>query len=304
MTSERLHIRVATRASALALRQVEEVQEALECRGHSVEIVSVQTRGDADGRPFSQMEGQGFFTKAVQEVVLSGDADLAVHSYKDLPSAQVVGLEVAAVPHRADPRDVLLIRSEHFEPGAEHFPLKPFTRVGTGAARRRAQLLDLRADLELADMRGNVPTRIDKLRSGEVEAIVVAAAGLKRLGLDLFDVKLVVLHPRTFVPAPAQGALALEVRRGDDLLASILTDLHDPRGYRAVAAERGLLSMFQGGCQLALGAHATLEGGLVTLNAWYEGEYVVVEDPTPEGAAMLAYDAFGRPKPNLPNGAE
>ena len=298
MTSERGHIRIASRTSALAIRQVEEIQDAIERQDCSIEIIPVNTQGDIDDRPFPEMDGQGFFVKAVQEAVLQGEADLAVHSYKDLPSAQVLDLEVAAVPLRADPRDALLVRPEQFKAEGNSLPLKLSARVGTSSARRKAQLLCLREDLEVSDIRGNVPTRIDKLRNGDLDAIVVAAAALESLRYEPVDLKLELLDPRIFVPAPAQGALALEIRRNDYYMASLLTELHDPSGYRAVAAERGLLAMLQGGCQVALGAHATFNQGLITLCAWYEGNSVVVEHPNSEGAAMLAYDALGRPTPH------
>ncbi|MDE0529381.1 MAG: hydroxymethylbilane synthase [Truepera sp.] len=295
--SQPLHIRIATRGSDLALRQAGGVKEGLEHLGHSAELVAVDARGDSDLRPFRELSGQGFFTQAVKEALLEGRAELAVHSYKDLPSAPTPECEVAAVPTRADARDALVVRPEHFDPGADRLPLRPGARVGTGAVRRSRQLQKLRGDLAIADMRGNVPTRIDRLRAGAVDAVVLAVAGLERLGLKLDDLEVVALHPQTFVPAPAQGALALEIRRHDYALAQALTDLHDPVGYRTVAAERGLMSMLRGGCQLALGAHATLRNGLVTLNAWYEGLSVVVEHPSSEGAALLAFEALGRPDP-------
>jgi hydroxymethylbilane synthase len=290
-------VRIATRASALALWQARWVTAQLRAVGAEADLVEIETQGDRDARPFAEIAGVGFFTKAVQEAVLDGRADLAVHSYKDLPSAPAPGLEVAAVPERADPRDVLIVRSEAFDEDAPRLPLADGTVVGTGAARRRAQLAALRPDLSCADLRGNVPTRIDKLRRGDYGAIVLAAAGLARLEADLDGLEAVVLDPARFVPAPAQGALALEIRRGEDGLASLLTELHDVRGHRAVAAERGLMAMIQGGCQLALGAHAHLANGTLTLHAWYEGRGATVRHPSSEGAAMLAYDALGRPDP-------
>jgi hydroxymethylbilane synthase len=291
-------VRIATRASALALWQARWIEAKLRAAGAEVELVEIETQGDKDGRPFAEIAGVGFFTKAVQEAVLDGRADVAVHSYKDLPSAPAPGLEVAAVPERADPRDVLVVRPEAFDEDAAPLPLRAGTVVGTGAARRRAQLAALRPDIATADLRGNVPTRVEKLRGGGYGAIVLAAAGLNRLEADLDGLEAVVLDPATFVPAPAQGALALEIRRGDDGLASLLTELHDVRGHRAVAAERGLMAMIQGGCQLALGAHARRTNGTLTLHAWYEGRGATVQHPSSEGAAMLAYDALGRPDPH------
>ncbi|MEX2542175.1 MAG: hydroxymethylbilane synthase [Trueperaceae bacterium] len=288
-------IRIATRKSALALWQAEFVRSRLVALGHQVELVPVVTQGDVDSRPFSRIEGQGFFTKAVQDAVLDGRADLAVHSHKDLPSQEAPGLEVAAVPERADPRDVLLVNRSAFSGNDRPLPLEPGARVGTSAARRRKQLAALRPDLELVELRGNVPTRVAKLRNGEYDAIVLAAAGLSRLQLELSGLETLVLAPEVLVPAPAQGALALEIRRSDYRLASVLTDLHSVADYRAISAERGLMAMLQGGCQLALGAHAELVGENVKLRGWYEGSSVLVEHSSPEGAAMLAFDALGRP---------
>lgn len=333
-----LHIRIATRKSELALWQANWVGGRLEALGHSVELVLIETKGDktqAGNKPFAQIAGQGFFTKAVQDALLDGRADMAVHSHKDLPSAPFEGLEVAAVSKRADPRDVLLVRrgegqalearSEERKaksvgeksdvrsqalkdsPAAQDQKspptldlqsldlLKKGAGVGTSAVRRQQQLLALRPDLNVKELRGNVPTRVRKLQDGEYDAIVLAAAGLARLELSLSSLRVVPLEPSVMMPAPAQGALALETRRDAYAVASVLTELHDITTYKAVAAERGLMSMLQGGCQLALGAYATYAAGVVTLRAWYEGQTVEVANPSSEGAAMLAFDALGRP---------
>ncbi len=292
-----MNVRIATRKSQLALWQAHWVADKLNSLGHETELVLIETQGDRDYQPFALMQGQGFFTKAVQDAVADDRADVAVHSHKDLPSARMPGLEIAAVSGRADPRDVLLVRPESFDADAEGLPLKGGATVGTSAARRRSQVLHLRPDVTVEELRGNVPTRVQKLRDGRYDAILLAAAGLERLGLELSGLEVRALEPSLFVPAPAQGVLALEIRRDDYDLASALTDLHSVRAYRAVAAERGLMGMLQGGCQLALGAHATFDGSEVTLRAWYEGQHVVVSHPSSEGAAMLAYEALGRPAP-------
>lgn len=285
-------IRLATRGSALALTQANWVKTRLEALGEQVKLVLIETQGDREQQPFAAMAGSGFFTKAVQEALLDGRADLAVHSYKDLPSYQTPGLEVAAVPERADPREVLIIRPEHLAEGYAPLPLKRGAVVGTSAIRRQAQLRALRPDLVLKELRGNVLTRIQKLRDGHYHAIVLAAAGLQRLALELPDLVQVVLAPEVLVPAPAQGALALEIRREDETLAALLTELHDARGYPAIAAERGLMAAMHAGCQLALGAHAVgVEDGLKLL-AWFEGQRVTVLHANAEGAAYLALDAL------------
>lgn len=290
-------LRIATRGSELALWQAAFVARRLRQLGYSTTLVTVETQGDRDKRPFGELQGQGFFTKAVQDALREGLADIAVHSYKDLPSAPCPGLEVAALLERADPRDVLLVRPEAFREDGRRLPLLPGVTVGTGAARRQKQLQHLRPDLVIEELRGNVPTRVEKLRHGAFDAVMLAAAGLQRLELDLTGLEAVALEPSLLVPAPAQGVLALEVRREDAGLASILTDLHSPSTQRAAAAERGLMAMLQGGCQLALGAYAQQQRGLLSLCAWYEGNGVVVEHPSSEGAAMLAWEALGRPGP-------
>ncbi len=290
-----MNLRIATRKSDLALWQANWVKDRLEKYGHEVSLVLIETQGDKDHQPFAVMQGQGFFTKAVQDAVIEKRADIAVHSHKDLPSAPMPGLEIAAVTERADPRDVLLIRAEMFDDSAQNLPLLEGITVGTSAVRRQKQLLSLRPDLVLKELRGNVPTRVEKLRAGNYDAIMLAAAGLERLQLNLSDFKVIALEPTFFVPAPAQGVLAIECRREDFEIASVLTELNDMNTYRAISAERGLMAMLQGGCQLALGAYATFENGSVKLTAWYEGQFIQVENKNSEGAAMLAYEALGRP---------
>lgn len=290
-------MRIATRRSELALRQASSVRSSLEELGATTELVLVETQGDRELGPFATLKGQGFFTKAVQQALLEERADLAVHSHKDLPSAPTPGLEIAAIPRRADPRDVLVFRPEARDDAEAPFPLRLGASVGTSAARRRHQLGRLRPDLEVRGMRGNVPTRLRKLREGACDALVLAAAGIDRLEADVDGLEAVRLEPDVLVPAPAQGALALEIRRGDDALAALLTEVHDLRDASTVSAERGLMALLQGGCQLALGAYGWRDGGTLRLRAYYEGTTVEVEHPDPEGAAMLAFDALGRPHP-------
>lgn len=291
-----MRLRIATRQSALALWQANWIKSQLELLGHESELVLIETQGDKEQAPFARMQGQGFFTKAVQDAVLAGEADIAVHSHKDLPSQPTPMLEIAAVTERADARDVLLIRPEAHDASAQNLPLRAGITIGTSAVRRQKQLDALRPDIVTSELRGNVPTRVQRLRDAQYDAIMLAAAGIARLALELSDLVVVPLDPTVFVPAPAQGALALECRRDAYEVASILTDLHHIPSYRAVAAERGLMAMLEGGCQLALGAYAAWDQGLVTLHAWYEGQFVTVQHPSSEGAAMLAFDALGRPR--------
>ncbi len=299
-------IRLATRGSALALVQARWVKSQLEALGKQVELVLIETQGDRELQAFSTMQGSGFFTKAVQEALLKGSADLAVHSYKDLPSAPTPGLEIAAVPRRADPREVLLVHPDYLSaigfqsselvsglPAvglrlADDLPLKPSAIVGTSAVRRQAQLQALIPDLVVRDLRGNVETRIHKLRCGDYDAIVLAAAGLERLALNLDDLGIFVLEPELLIPAPAQGALALEIRREDEDLASLLTALHDARGFPVIAAERGLMAMLQAGCQLDLGAYARSLQNSLEMLVWFQGKHVRVSHKSAEGLAYFA----------------
>jgi hydroxymethylbilane synthase len=286
-------IRIATRASALALWQARWVATRLAGAGHASELVEVTTTGDASSAPLREL-GVGIFVKGVQEAVREGRADLAVHSFKDLPAAPADGLEIAAVPPRAAAHDVLLLRPSSVDAAQGALPVAEGARIGTGAVRRVAQLAALRPDLRPAEVRGNVPTRVAKLRAGDYDGLMLAAAGLDRLELDLSGLHRVDLDPAVFLPAPAQGALALEIRRGDPL-GDALTDLHDVPGYPPVAAERGLLGLLDAGCQLALGAHARRVGPEIVLDAWFEGRRVQGRHPTGEGAAMFAFDDLGRP---------
>jgi hydroxymethylbilane synthase len=283
-----LSLRIATRGSALALWQAQFVQAKLEASGVSSALVIVETQGDKNLAPFSALQGQGFFTKAVQDAVLDGRADLAVHSLKDLPSSATPGLTVAAIPEREDARDVLLARPEAVD-AARPLALRAGSRLGTSAVRRRAQALMLDGALEVRELRGNVPTRVDKLRRGEYDAIVLAAAGLKRLGLELDDLYVQPLEPHVFVPAPGQGALALECRADDAETVQTLRALEDRAARETVAAERGLMARLHGGCQLALGAWARLEGEAVALTAWYAGR---VYETNGSSAADVAERAF------------
>ncbi len=286
-------VRIATRGSDLALWQARYVAARLEALGLEAVLVPIETSGDRSHEPIPSL-GVGVFTKAVQDALLRGDADLAVHSYKDLPSLPAEGLELAAVPPRGPAHELLVLRPERHDPDAGALALAASSTVGTSAVRRHALLRALRPDLRPVPLRGNVPTRLQRLREGAFDALLLAAAGVDRLGLDLTDLVRVDLDPEVFVPAPAQGALALEVRRGAPL-ADRLTDLHDVPGFAPVAAERGLMAQLQAGCQLALGAHAWRDGSSLAMVAWFEGHQTRVRHQHPEGLAMLAFEALGRP---------
>jgi hydroxymethylbilane synthase len=285
-------IRIATRGSQLALWQANWVRAQLEAEGLQCELVLIETQGDREQTAFTKMQGQGFFTKAVQAAVLEHRADVAVHSLKDLPSAITPGLMIAAIPTREDARDVLIANPEflaEFLDGSSKFGLKAGTIVGTSAVRRRAQVAAIDPNLELQELRGNVPTRIEKLRRGEYGAIILAAAGLNRLGLDLSDLKTRTLEPHEFVPAPGQGALALECRTEDATVIQALSGLNSELARDTIQVERGLMAKLEGGCQLALGAHARLEPNGWRLQVWYE-KYFTVQASSSEAVIEQAME--------------
>lgn len=233
--------------------------EALDC---SVEIKIIKTQGDKiQHLSFDKLEGKGFFTKEIEDALLSSSIDLAVHSHKDLETNPPEGLKIACVSERANPADLLLIRPEAME-AAEKWTLKQNAVVGTSSARRKTLLTHYRDDLTINDLRGNVPTRIDKLRQGNYDAIVLAKAGVDRLELDLSEFVTVVLDPTEFVPAPAQGVLGLQIRSNDTELETILSKMNYPTVKKNIDLERKILNLLDGGCQLPLGAYCTPENDL------------------------------------------
>ena len=248
-------IRIGTRGSKLALWQAHFLQRELEALGEASELVIIKTQGDRiQDIGFNKMEGKGFFTKELEDAQLDGRVDLAVHSMKDLPTTQPEGLVLAAVSYREDPTDTLLIRRDVLTPGAT-LQLPDGARVGTSSARRKSQMRALRPDVELLDLRGNVPTRVEKLRSGDYDAIILATAGLKRLGLAPADVEQIRFSPREFVPAPAQGVLAFQCREADTKLRRLLQRIHHRDVAERTNVERAVLRLLDGGCQLPLGVY-------------------------------------------------
>lgn len=247
-----------TRGSALALWQAHRVRDLLAGRGHAAEIRVVRTEGDRDRTtPLAAMGGTGVFTKELQRLLLAGEGDLAVHSLKDLPSAPVEGLVLAAVPERGPIEDVLVTRQ-----GLELEALPPGSRIGTSSPRRRAFLRSRRQDLEMVELRGNVGTRLGRVESGELDAVVLARAGLFRLGLIGPGVR--PLDPAWMVPAPCQGILGVETAsgtRGERVVAA----LDDPAVRRVASAERAFMRTLAAGCSTPVGALAVIEGSGVTL---------------------------------------
>lgn len=242
-------IRIGTRGSTLALAQTGTVADALEREGAKVEIVTIVTPGDRSSAPIAEI-GIGVFTSALRDALADGTVDVAVHSYKDLPTKPDPRLSLAAVPPRADPRDALVARN-----GLTLGELPPGSRVGTGAPRRAAQLQALGLGLSIIPIRGNVDTRIRKVSDGELDAVVLARAGLARLG-RLGEIT-EVLDPIQVLPAPAQGALAVECRVDDMDTEHLLQSIVDDKATRyAVAAERAMLAALEAGCNAPVGALA------------------------------------------------
>ncbi|MEQ7007171.1 hydroxymethylbilane synthase [Actinopolymorpha sp. B17G11] len=249
-------LRIGTRRSALALAQTRTIAAALERTGVAATLVEVTTDGDRDRTSLlSRIGGQGVFVGALRDALLRGEIDVAVHSLKDLPTQSIGEIAMAAVPTREDPRDALVARD-----GLTLATLPPGARVGTGSPRRLALLRSSgKDDLELVEIRGNVDTRIGKVRSGELDAVVLARAGLTRLGraheiTETFD-------PTEFVPAPGQGALAVECRNADEDVVRVLAGLDDPRTRAAVTAERAVLAALGAGCSAPMGAFADTIAG-------------------------------------------
>ena len=244
---------IGTRGSDLALWQANFVRKELETRGHHVHIQIIKTQGDHfQDLSFDKMEGKGFFTKEIEASLLNNDIDLAVHSHKDLETKQPEGLEVAAVSARANPCELLLIRESVYQENAL-WGLKKDAIIGTSSARRKSQLLALRSDVQIKELRGNVPTRVEKLKTGAYDAILLAKAGILRLELDLSGLVCIDLTPDEFVPAPAQGVLALQIRSRDTELKHVLQQINDPSVQKLIHLERSVLGLMDGGCQMPLG---------------------------------------------------
>jgi len=247
-------LRVGTRGSALARSQTAIVVAALASLGIKADTVEIVTTGDRSTAALTQIGGTGVFVSALRDALLGGEIDIAVHSYKDLPTAPEPGLVVPAVPAREDPRDVLVARD-----GLTLAELPVGAVIGTGAPRRAAQILALGLGVEVVPIRGNVDTRLRKVSSGEVDAVVLARAGLARL--DRLDVVTETLDPLLVLPAPAQGALAIECRESDGELVAQLAALDDADSRAAVLAERALLAGLEAGCTAPVGALAVLAEG-------------------------------------------
>jgi hydroxymethylbilane synthase len=274
-------MRLGTRGSALARTQSGQVAAAITAAtGVAVELVIFTTRGDRIvDRPLPEIGGKGLFTAELEEALASGDIDFAVHSFKDMPTESPRGLVFGAVPPRVDPSDVLV--------GATLDALAPGAVVGTGSVRRRLQLQAMRPDLDIRGIRGNVDSRIEKVRRGEYQAIVLAAAGIERLGRGAEITQR--LGVDQMVPAPAQGALAVQCRAGDAQTLSLLGRIHHPATAACVAAERAFLEALAGGCNAPAAALAQLDGDALTLDGYYAAD---PDDPTSGRRLRLRSDVL------------
>ncbi len=290
-----MRVRIGSRGSKLALAQARQIGARLAAAGHQAVEVIIETRGDRDQTSsFPEFGGPGVFVREIERQLIAGAIDLAVHSYKDLPSDGPDELFVAAVPERVDPADTLLIREDAIELAGELVPLPEAARVGTASSRRQALLHASRADLRILPLRGNVDTRVRKLRAGEYDAIVLARAGVQRLqeagqALDLDGVHLHRLDPDWFIPAPTQGALALQIRRDASELAAALAALHDESTALPLVGERRLLGLVQGSCEMPFGAWCRAVGDGYQLDfALGDAERLVTGRLRGESPAALA----------------
>ena len=251
-------IRLGTRGSQLALWQSNWVKSELEQLGVEVELIKIKTEGDIKTGSLAQIGGQGVFTKRLQIALLENEIDLAVHSLKDLPTEDHPKLTIAAVPERENTSDAL-VSNNHGDLDS----IPPGSKIGTGSVRRAAQLLHLRSDLEIEDIRGNVDTRLQKLDDGKYDAIVLASAGLVRLGLS--DRITYQFEPHQLMPAVGQGALGLETRADDATTIEAVSQLSDPPSFHRAMAERSMLRTLFAGCLAPVGANTTAEQGELTL---------------------------------------
>ncbi len=251
-------VRIGTRGSALATRQAEWVKGALEkaSPGTEVELVFIKTKGDKiQDVPLAKVGGKGLFVKEIEEALIDKRVDLAVHSMKDVPAELPPELTIGCVPEREDPRDVLVTNGNYKNIGE----LPPGACVGTSSLRRQSQLLGMRSDVSIGSLRGNLDTRLKKLKAGEFDAIILAAAGLHRMGWK--DVITAYFSPEEFLPAIGQGALGIELRKDDDEMFELVSLIHDEKTAVCVKAERAFLGRLEGGCQVPIGGYCKFVNG-------------------------------------------
>ena len=297
MENTRPFIKIGSRGSKLALWQAHYLQGLLNDKGIDSEVTIIKTQGDKiQHLGFDKLEGKGFFTKELEDALSAGDIDMAVHSMKDMPTESPAGLCLTALSYRDDPADTLIVNKDKIDMTAD-FRLKEGAVVGSSSARRKSQMLSLRPDVIMKDIRGNVPTRIDKLRNGDFDAILLAQAGLNRLGLVLDDLEVIRLHPREFVPAPAQAVLAYQCRVDDIRVRKLLMQIHNQEVAELTNVERKVLNMMDGGCHLPLGVYCRRDDmGYYHAEAYYStgegenGKKISLSLSTTNGMAQKIYD--------------
>ncbi len=265
-------MRIGARGSDLAQAQARMIESHLNAAGFKTEMIIISTLGDRiQDVPLNQLGAQGVFTKEIEEALYANKIDLAVHSFKDVATLQPDGLKIVAVTERENCADLLIIRPDKFNDSDEFIKIIQNGVVGTSAVRRSTQIKALRPDLQVKDLRGNVPTRLDKLYQGYYDAIILANAGVNRLGLNLSAYKVVRLEPEMFVPSPGQGALAIEMRSDDPFIPDVKKILNHEMTAEATVIERALLTKFGGGCSLPLGAWASRVSNEWMLYAFWGG---------------------------------
>jgi len=291
---------IGTRGSELALWQANFVKDRLAEIGVEAELKIIKTQGDIiQHLRLDKLEGKGFFTKELEEELLSGQIDLAVHSHKDLPTVNPPGLIIAAVSDREDPSEVLIIHKDCVDI-SKRLSVKHAATIGTSSNRRKAQLLSIRPDLEFDDLRGNLQTRVQKLRDEKYDAIMLAKAGVSRINMDLSDFHIEELSPIMLVPAPAQGVLAIQIREDDKELFNILQGINDAEVAETIAVERKVLNLFDAGCHAPLGSYCRKVDG--KFQSWTSiaddnedfPDRVFLEAETSEGMAEKIFAKYSK----------
>lgn len=266
-------IRIGTRGSRLALWQAEYLKKQFANIGEEAEYTIIKTKGDRiQDLSFDKIEGKGFFTKEIEEDLLRNKVDVAVHSLKDLPTTSPDGLVIGAVSYRHDARDVLVVKPSSYVP-SNSLKIRDNPIIGTSSIRRKTQILDLLPNAKVKDLRGNVPTRIQKLLEGQYDGIILAKAGIERAQIDMEGLETIVLHPSEFTPAPAQGVLAFQCREADLNTRRILLKLHNSEVSDCTNIERKVLKMLDGGCNLPLGVYVYKDN-----NGYYHADAAFSKD--------------------------
>ena len=290
-------MRIGARGSDLAQFQARWVQDRLQLAGLESTLIVIKTLGDrVQDKPLHELGAQGVFTREIENELIERKIDIAVHSFKDMPIVQPKSLAIAAITGREDPADVLVIKPNSYSQYSDHLMVKQDAVVGTSAVRRKEQLLALRPDLRIIDLRGNVPTRIQKLRDGNYDAIMLASAGINRLQLDLSGLSVQRLDPLMFIPSPGQGSLAIEMRIDHPQFEFVHNVLNDDNAATATKLEREILAKLGGGCSLPLGAYARSSGKKWQIRAFFGGavsgsKWAEVEGEFP---SMLPGRLFGK----------